>query len=97
MISLIMNATLLLCFFNDTVTTEIYTSSHTLSLHDARPIGNRQGRWRCAHRKISAYPMAVDGLTHARKARTVADRLRKMPGIVEAEASAVGEIGRAHV
>src|SRR5216110_1103932 len=25
-------------FFNDTETTEIYTSSHTLSLHDALPI-----------------------------------------------------------
>src|SRR5216110_4073304 len=25
-------------FFNDTATTEIYTSSHTLSLHDALPI-----------------------------------------------------------
>src|SRR3546814_1902311 len=35
---------------------------------------------------------SVDGLTHARKARTVADRLRKMPGIVEDEASAVGAI-----
>src|SRR3546814_16260342 len=29
----------LLCFFcNDTATTEIYTSFHTLSLHDALPI-----------------------------------------------------------
>src|SRR5216110_3130176 len=27
-----------LFFFNDTATTEIYTSSHTLSLHDALPI-----------------------------------------------------------
>ncbi|MBX9643723.1 heavy metal translocating P-type ATPase [Sphingobium fuliginis] len=36
---------------------------------------------------------SVDGLSHARKARTVADRLRKLPGIVEAEASAVGAIG----
>src|SRR3546814_20568837 len=25
-------------FFNDPATTEIYTSGHTLSLHDARPI-----------------------------------------------------------
>src|SRR5216110_4105055 len=30
-------------FFNDTATTEIYTSSHTLSLHDALPI--------CRHRR----------------------------------------------
>src|SRR5213594_5245469 len=28
----------LFCFFNDTATTEIYTSVHTLSLHDALPI-----------------------------------------------------------
>src|SRR3546814_6401182 len=27
-------------FFNDTATTEIYTSLHTLSLHDALPIYN---------------------------------------------------------
>jgi Zn2+/Cd2+-exporting ATPase len=35
---------------------------------------------------------SVDGLSHARKARTVADRLRNLPGIVEAEASAAGAI-----
>src|SRR5216110_4098835 len=29
-------------FFNDTATTEIYTSSHTLSLHDALPISSRR-------------------------------------------------------
>src|SRR5216110_4107454 len=29
-------------FFNDTATTEIYTSSHTLSLHDALPICRRR-------------------------------------------------------
>src|SRR5213594_1937593 len=29
-------------FFNDTATTEIYTSVHTLSLHDALPITGRQ-------------------------------------------------------
>src|SRR5216110_1562449 len=31
---------LFLFFFNDTATTEIYTSSHTLSLHDALPISH---------------------------------------------------------
>src|SRR6059058_6668233 len=31
-------------FFNDTATTEIYTSLHTLSLHDALPIATRP-RW----------------------------------------------------
>src|SRR5216110_3855003 len=33
-------------FFNDTATTEIYTSSHTLSLHDALPIFSRTRRTR---------------------------------------------------
>src|SRR5213594_1697994 len=31
-------------FFNDTATTEIYTSVHTLSLHDALPIST-PARW----------------------------------------------------
>src|SRR5213594_5278786 len=31
-------------FFNDTATTEIYTSVHTLSLHDALPIGSPSRR-----------------------------------------------------
>src|SRR6188768_4526525 len=35
---------LLFFFFNDTATTEIYTSINTLSLHDALPI-------RCRHRR----------------------------------------------
>src|SRR5210317_1539434 len=30
-------------FFNDTATTEIYTLSHTLSLHDALPISRVSG------------------------------------------------------
>src|SRR5881227_3413094 len=29
-------------FFNDTATTEIYTTGHTLSLHDALPIYNHR-------------------------------------------------------
>src|SRR5213594_5247202 len=33
-------------FFNDTATTEIYTSVHTLSLHDALPILNAADRAR---------------------------------------------------
>src|SRR5213594_5197268 len=32
-------------FFNDTATTEIYTSVHTLSLHDALPIRASGTRW----------------------------------------------------
>src|SRR5213075_3584614 len=40
-------------FFNDTATTEIYTTRHTLSLHDALPIsttvaGNKAYFARCA-------------------------------------------------
>src|SRR5216110_4110769 len=34
---------LVVFFFNDTATTEIYTSSHTLSLHDALPISPECG------------------------------------------------------
>src|SRR5213082_4301094 len=34
-------------FFNDTATTEIYTVSDTLSLHDALPISSG---WRMSHR-----------------------------------------------
>src|SRR5216110_1065822 len=34
-------------FFNDTATTEIYTSSHTLSLHDALPISSPTTRCSC--------------------------------------------------
>src|SRR5213594_5122815 len=32
-------------FFNDTATTEIYTSVHTLSLHDALPISLPTASW----------------------------------------------------
>src|SRR5210317_1757717 len=34
-------------FFNDTATTEIYTLSYTLSLHDALPISSRRRHTRC--------------------------------------------------
>jgi hypothetical protein len=37
-------------FFNDTATTEIYTKSHTLSLHDALPIHQRWQQHRCQRR-----------------------------------------------
>src|SRR3546814_18981568 len=33
---------MVLCFFNETATTEIYPYCHTLSLHDALPIYNRE-------------------------------------------------------
>ncbi|MGB3318033.1 MAG: heavy metal translocating P-type ATPase [Sphingopyxis granuli] len=35
---------------------------------------------------------SVDGLGHPRRARTVSDRLRQLPGVVESEASAAGTI-----
>ena len=36
--------------------------------------------------------LEVDGLTHARRARTVAERLRQVSGIIEADASASGAV-----
>src|SRR3546814_16769568 len=33
----------------------------------------------------------VEGLTHTRKARTVANRLRHLPGVIDAEAHAAGD------
>src|SRR5213596_4265450 len=39
-----------LVFFNDTPTTEIYTSPYTLSLHDALPI------WRCSASSTAIRP-----------------------------------------
>src|SRR3546814_15710972 len=41
MLSLRLVIFVLVCFFNDTATTEIYTYLHTLSLHDALPISGR--------------------------------------------------------
>src|SRR3546814_2934631 len=61
-----------------------------LSLERVREIANGAGA--ALTEKYQHIQWSVDGLTHARKARTVADQLRKMPGIVEAEASAVGAI-----
>src|SRR3546814_19390886 len=44
----------LLFFFNDTATTEIYTYGHTLSLHGALPISAERARDRAAeHRHLS--------------------------------------------
>lgn len=34
----------------------------------------------------------VDGISHERRARTVAERLRTMPGVLEAEASVTGKV-----
>src|SRR6187431_3828856 len=36
-------------FFNDTATTEIYTTVHTLSLHDALPISSSRRSSRARH------------------------------------------------
>src|SRR5210317_96228 len=41
-------------FFNDTATTEIYTLSYTLSLHDALPISRTRNARRCAARSSIA-------------------------------------------
>src|SRR5213075_3604010 len=41
------NLSFLFFFFNDTATTEIYTTRHTLSLHDALPISTLCGASCC--------------------------------------------------
>jgi len=61
-----------------------------LSLERVREIA--QGAGAMLTEKYQHIHWSVDGLTHARKARTVADRLRKLPGIIEAEASAADAI-----
>src|SRR5213079_3586955 len=59
-------------FFNDTPTTEIYTTTDTLSLHDALPISRRLSdrpyprplrlpRRVRAHAFLGAHPTLVDG------------------------------------
>src|SRR2546429_3961825 len=46
--SMVSTHTLILFFFNDTATTEIYT----LSLHDALPISQGKGRGHRSHRRL---------------------------------------------
>src|SRR6188768_4540635 len=50
-------------FFNDTATTEIYTSIDTLSLHDALPTSRRRrpARWRCRSRRATTRAPASRG------------------------------------
>src|SRR5213075_3520774 len=49
--------TIVYFFFNDTATTEIYTTRHTLSLHDALPISSSSacGCWWSASGATSTY------------------------------------------
>src|SRR5213075_2284332 len=67
-------------FFNDTATTEIYTTRHTLSLHDALPIcdqtedpaaarrrGNKGPVKRAVVRVVTAGTLTEDGLLDARR------------------------------
>ena len=61
-----------------------------LSLERVREIAKGAGT--ALTEKYQHIHWTVDGLTHARKARTVADRLRNLPGIIEVEASAAGTI-----
>src|SRR6187431_3825917 len=53
-------------FFNDTATTEIYTTVHTLSLHDALPIGDGtlNGHRRRVNRSPRGWP--ADSRSHRR-------------------------------
>src|SRR3546814_8948925 len=51
---------ILVFFFNDTATTEIYTYGHTLSLHDALPIYVPLHRRRLARRdRARAWPLGA--------------------------------------
>ena len=59
-----------------------------LSLQRVREIAKGTGA--ALTEKYQHIHWTVDGLTHARKARTVADRLRNLPGVIEVEASAAG-------
>src|SRR3546814_14765564 len=56
---LMLMAVLLIFFFNDTATTEIYTNCHTLSLHAALPICRRHGP-RC--QRCEASRLGLDSL-----------------------------------
>src|SRR3546814_17464404 len=58
-------ALLLIFFFNDTATTEIYTYWHTLSLHDALPISALSG-----YMVASALGMAAGGFLVSATPRT---------------------------
>src|SRR6188474_3582535 len=61
-----MEVLLCLFFFNDTATTEIYTSLHTLSLHDALPI--------CHRRRHRLQPRGIRRDRAARPRRLARDR-----------------------
>src|SRR3546814_19922429 len=85
-------------FFNDTATTEIYTYGHTLSLHDALPIGQLQagsqgiGQRVAAGRvdRAEAEAAIIGGQHHARPRLGV-------PAIGDgAGEEAADQIGRAH-
>src|SRR3546814_17421408 len=56
-----------MCFFTDPATTEIYTYSHTLALHDSLPIYGRS----------KTYPFVADHMQHW--LRVQQDRLREAP------------------
>ncbi len=68
----------------------IHYDPDILSLERVREIAKGAGA--ALTEKYQHIHWSVDGLTHARKARTVADRLRNLPGIIEVEASAIGTI-----
>src|SRR5213083_3731847 len=60
---------LLFFFFNDTATTEIYTTANTLSLHDALPIspkrsapGSPRPPWRCAWTRSEEHTSELQSL-----------------------------------
>src|SRR3546814_2343361 len=68
----------------------IHYDPDSLSLERVREIARGAGT--ALTEKYQHIHWTVEGLTHTRKARTVADRLRHLPGVIEAEASAAGTV-----
>src|SRR5213075_1318264 len=67
------NKEILLFFFNDTATTEIYTTRHTLSLHDALPISARTAlfNWLFARHNDGAFVLRSEEHTSELQSRLV--------------------------
>src|SRR3546814_17265894 len=89
---------LMLCFFKDTATTEIYTYEQTLSLHDALPIVARFTlKTAVAH---SGVRRKFSGIRQSSRIREVGEnptRSRHCEWRAALRCNATGKIGRAHV
>src|SRR3546814_1732487 len=89
----------MICFFNDTATTDIYTYGHTLSLHDALPIFARadrgRGREHLFHQQMPQpvlLPRRIDrdrADHHQRPGAAVVARKRHRPALDRPEERAI--------